>query len=159
MINKYFGGEVQSEEKDGERVTFDNWDWPARTTAQVEDAMAAYDKLDLPRAAAAAKNIVMDVDLFITETEPFRMAKDETKRAELEACLYQCLEALRIAAVLLEPLMPNKMAEFDAGVGLGEGSLEERIRWGGLKAGTKVTKLALFPRVEGLDENGEAVKA
>ena len=55
--------------------------------------------------------------------------------------------------------MPNKMAEFDAGVGLGEGSLEERIRWGGLKAGTKVTKLALFPRVEGLDENGEAVKA
>ena len=27
------------------------------------------------------------------------------------------------------------------------------------KAGTKVTKLALFPRVEGLDENGEAVKA
>jgi len=121
--------------------------------------MAAYDKLDLPRAAAAAKNIVMDVDLFITETEPFRMAKDETKRAELEACLYQCLEALRIAAVLLEPLMPNKMAEFDAGVGLGEGSLEERVRWGVLKAGTKVTKLALFPRVEGLNENGEVVKA
>ena len=92
--------------------------------------MAAYDKLDLPRAAAAAKNIVMDVDLFITETEPFRMAKDETKRANWR---HACISAWKLSAskaVLLEPLMPNKMAEFDAGVGLGEGSLEERIRWG-----------------------------
>lgn len=159
MINKYFDGEVQSEESNGARVTFDNWDFPERTSAQVKDALAAYEKLDLPRAAAAAKNIVMDVDLFITETEPFRMAKDESKRAELSACLYQCLESLRIAAVLLEPLMPNKMAEFDAGVGLGEGSFEERTKWGGLKAGTKVQKLALFPRLEGLDENGEPLKA
>jgi methionyl-tRNA synthetase len=101
----------------------------------------------------------MDVDLFITETEPFRMAKDESKGAELAACLYQCLEALRIAAVLLEPLMPNKMAEFDAGVGLGEGSIEQRTKWGGLKPGIKVQKLALFPRVEGLDENGQPLKA
>ena len=158
MINKYFDGEVRSEEANGARVTFDNWDWPARTSAHVQDALTAYDKLDLPRAAAAAKNIVMDVDLFITETEPFRMAKDESKSAELAACLYQCLEALRIAAVLLEPLMPNKMAEFDAGVGLGEGSIEQRTKWGGLKPGTKIEKLALFPRVEGLDENGHPVK-
>ena len=158
MINKYFDGEVRSEEANGARVTFDNWDWPARTSAHVQDALTAYDKLDLPRAAAAAKNIVMDVDLFITETEPFRMAKDESKSAELAACLYQCLEALRIAAVLLEPLMPNKMAEFDAGVGLGEGSIAQRTKWGGLKPGTKVEKLALFPRVEGLDENGHPVK-
>jgi len=158
MINKYFDGEVRSEEANGARVAFDNWDWPARTSAHVQDALTAYDKLDLPRAAAAAKNIVMDVDLFITETEPFRMAKDESKSAELAACLYQCLEALRIAAVLLEPLMPNKMAEFDAGVGLGEGSIAQRTKWGGLKPGTKVEKLALFPRVEGLDENGHPVK-
>jgi len=159
MVNKYFGGEVQSEESNGARVTFENWDWPARTSSSVQDAMNAYDKLDLPRAAAAAKQIVMDVDIFITETEPFRMAKDESKRAELSACLYQCLESLRIACVLLEPLMPNKMAEFDAGVGLGEGTLDERTKWGGLKPGTKVQKLALFPRVEGLNENGEPINS
>ena len=159
MVNKYFGGEVQSEESNGARVTFENWDWPARTSASVQDALNAYDKLDLPRAAAAAKQIVMDVDIFITETEPFRMAKDESKRADLSACLYQCLESLRIACVLLEPLMPNKMAEFDAGVGLGEGNLDERTKWGGLKPGTKVQKLALFPRVEGLNENGEPIKS
>ena len=132
---------------------------PARTSACVEDALKAYDKLDLPRAAAAAKQIIMDVDVFITETEPFSMAKDASKRAELSACLYQCLESLRIACVLLEPLMPNKMAEFDAGVGLGEGTMDERTTWGGLKPGTKVQKLALFPRVEGLNEQGEPMKA
>lgn len=159
MVNKYFDGEVQSEELNGARVTFENWDMPARTSACVEDALKAYDKLDLPRAAAAAKQIIMDVDVFITETEPFRMAKDASKRAELSACLYQCLESLRIACVLLEPLMPNKMAEFDAGVGLGEGTMDERTTWGGLKPGTKVQKLALFPRVEGLNEQGEPMKA
>jgi methionyl-tRNA synthetase len=55
--------------------------------------------------------------------------------------------------------MPNKMAEFDAGVGLGEGTIDERTKWGGLKPGTTVQKLALFPRCEGLDENGEPIKA
>ena len=55
--------------------------------------------------------------------------------------------------------MSNKMADFEVGVGLGEGSFEERKKWGGLKAGTKVQKLALFPRLEGLDENGEPLKA
>jgi len=155
MINKYFDGVVPAE---GD-VKFDNWNMTERTSEQVQLALAAYEALDLPRAAAAAKNIIMDVDLFISETEPFRMAKDESKRDQLNACLYQCLESLRIAAVLLEPLMPNKMAEFDAGVGLGEGTIDERTKWGGLKPGTTVQKLALFPRCEGLDENGEPIKA
>ena len=34
-----------------------------------------------------------------------------TQAEELGAVLYQCLETLRIACVLLEPFLPNKMAE------------------------------------------------
>ena len=37
-----------------------------------------------------------------------------TKAEELGAVLYQCLEALRIACVLLEPFLPNKMGEVAA---------------------------------------------
>ena len=33
--------------------------------------------MELPKAAQAAIALVVKVDLFITETEPFRMAKDE----------------------------------------------------------------------------------
>jgi len=155
MINKYYDGVVPNE---GD-IKFENWNMTERANEQVQLCLAAYEALDLPRAAAAAKKIITDVDLFITITEPFRMAKDDSKRDQLNACLYQCLESLRIAAVLLEPIMPTKMAEFDAGVGLGKGTIDERTKWGGLKPGTTVQKLALFPRLEGLDENGEPLKA
>jgi len=102
---------------------------------------------------------VVKVDLFITETEPFRMAKDEAKKEELAAVLYQCLETLRIACVLLEPFLPDKMAEVGENMALGEGTFDERVRWGGLKPGSAVKKMAVFPRVEALDEQGLPVVA
>ena len=115
--------------------------------------------MELPKAAAAAVALVVKVDLFITETEPFRMAKDETKKEELGAVLYQCLETLRIACVLLEPFLPNKMGEVGESMELGEGTLEERVEWGGLRAGSSVRKMAVFPRVGALDEQGMPISA
>ena len=37
-------------------------------------------------------------------------------------------------------------------------SMEKRLLWGGLKPGTTISKLALFPRLDPLDENGEIMK-
>ena len=161
MVNKYYeGGVVPSElGTSGERVTFENWDWPAITAEAAEEMMKHMDDLDLPKAAAAAVSLVTKVDLFITETEPFRMAKDESKAEELGACLYQCLETLRIACTMLEPFLPIKMAEVAESMDLGEGSLEDRVKWGVLKSGSTVKKLALFPRVEALDEQGMPITA
>ena len=91
MVNKYYdGGVVPSEVgASGERVTFPEYDWPAVTAATVEEVTGHMDKMELPKAAAAAVALVVKVDLFITETEPFRMAKDEAKAEELGAVLYQ----------------------------------------------------------------------
>ena len=162
MVNKYYdGGLVPSEiGASGERVTFgEQWDWPAMTAAATEEYMGHMEALDLPKAAAAAVALVVKVDLFITETEPFRMAKDESKAEELGAVLYQCLETLRIACVMLESFLPNKMAEVGESLELGSGSLEDRVKWGGLTSGSAVKKMAIFPRVEALDENGMPVAA
>jgi methionyl-tRNA synthetase len=115
--------------------------------------------MELPKAAQAAIALVVKVDLFITETEPFRMAKDETKREELGAVLYQCLETLRIACVMLEPFLPNKMAEVAECMDLGKGTFAERVKWSGLKSGSMVKKMAVFPRVEALDEQGFPIEA
>ena len=91
MVNKYYdGGVVPSEVgASGERVTFPEYDWPAVTAATVEEVTGHMEKMELPKAAAAAVALVVKVDLFITETEPFRMAKDEAKAEELGAVLYQ----------------------------------------------------------------------
>ena len=163
MVNKYYeGGIVPSEvveTGEGERMAFPGFDWPTLTKEAADEVARCVDNMELPRAAAAALALVVKVDLFITETEPFRMAKDETKKEELAAVLYQCLETLRIACVLLEPFLPDKMAEVGENMALGEGTFDERVRWGGLKPGSAVKKMAVFPRVEALDEQGLPVVA
>ena len=100
----------------------------------------------------AALGLIRRVDAFINHTEPFKLAKDETKRAELAAILYQCLEAVRIASLLLWAVMPNKMAELWVALGLridpAAGELGELAQWGGILPGATVNKIALFPRME-----------
>jgi methionyl-tRNA synthetase len=114
--------------------------------------------------------LVTEIDVFIQATEPFKLAKDASRTAELGAILYQCLEALRIAGVLLAPVMPVKMAELDAALAGGAPAAggtpaapaaptAERVRWGGLRPGTQVAKLALFPRVESPDAPPAAAAA
>ena len=66
-----------------------------------------------------------------------------------------------ISACILEPILPNKVKEMHAGLPLyanESDSMEKRLIWGGIKPGTTVSKLALFPRLDPLDENGEIMK-
>ena len=51
--------------------------------------------------------------------------------------------------VLLEAVMPEKMAELATALGTSDmpGHMQERAQWGGMQPGQKVTKVALFPRV------------
>jgi len=169
MIGKYFDGAVPGEVPAGAadgtvapRIA--EHDWPAITAEAVATATAAMDAFQPAVAMQAGLALVRRVDGFINETEPFRLAKDPARRDELSAILYQCLETLRIAAVLLEPVLPTKTAEFLAAIGEGDvagtgpataddaatdrPSLAELGRWGRLQPGTRVTKVALFPRVE-----------
>ncbi|MBQ1522139.1 MAG: methionine--tRNA ligase subunit beta, partial [Erysipelotrichaceae bacterium] len=44
---------------------------------------------------------------YIDETEPWKLAKDTANKQELNKVLYNLLEAIRFAAVLLSPFMPE----------------------------------------------------
>jgi hypothetical protein len=56
---------------------------------------------------------------------------------------------VRIAGVLLEPFLPEKMAELRGALKQEAGApLAKRATWGGLAAGTVLDKCALFPRLE-----------
>ena len=96
--------------------------------------------------------ILRTVDAFINATEPFKLAKDEAKRRELEAILYRCAESVRIASLLLWPVLPERMEDLweamSQSITPNDGDLDALIAWGGLEAGTNVTKIALFPRVD-----------
>ncbi len=147
MIDKYFDGRVP---EPGSHVV-EGFDWPALTQAAVERTIAAMGRLELSSAMESALGLVRQVDAFIDATRPFTMAKDQTKREQLAAVLYQCAETLRIASVLLWCGLPNKIEQawrmLGQSVNPAAGNLRDLCAWGGLKPGTAVTKgEALFPR-------------
>jgi methionyl-tRNA synthetase len=117
------------------------------------------DALQLDEAAAAAMELVRRIDGYIERTAPFRLAKDPERMPEVGAILYDCAEAMRIASLLLWPVLPEKMEEVWRRIGgdaylaavaeRGRGRLDEWAVWGLLRPGTPVAKgEALFPRFQ-----------
>ncbi|MEX0884821.1 MAG: methionine--tRNA ligase [Phycisphaeraceae bacterium] len=107
----------------------------------------------------AVVGTVRDIDGYIEQTQPFKLAKDPANRAQVGTILYNCAEALRIASLLLWPVMPAKMEELWRRIGCadyaealadkGAGQLAAWTKWGQLKPGTPIEKApALFPRHE-----------
>ena len=148
MIEKYFDGVVPAQSDEAQQFADTNWPTICEQASSV--SLEAMENFSLQEAVESAMGIIRKIDLFINETSPFKLAKDETKQAELGTILYQCLEALRIASLLLHPVIPEKMDEFHKAIGveLPSGDIRPLLAWGGMKAGTAVKKIALFPRVE-----------
>jgi methionyl-tRNA synthetase len=103
-----------------------------------------------------------DVDIFIDEHEPWRLAKDPAKREELNAVLYTAAECLRILSLYIYPVMPNTAKSVAEQLGLdinfSSPLLSQEIKWGELQGGTKIRKgNLLFPRIESKPQGAKTV--
>lgn len=103
-----------------------------------------------------------DVDIFIDEHEPWRLAKDPAKREELNAVLYTAAECLRILSLYIYPVMPNTAKSVAEQLGLdinfSSPLLSQEIKWGELQGGTKIRKgNSLFPRIESKPQGAKTV--
>jgi methionyl-tRNA synthetase len=146
MISRYFDGSVPA---GGVTVT------EQQAVAQAAQDLAAGASEDMRNCAfhQYIERILALADAtnqFIDKTEPFRLAKDESQKARLSEILYACAEAVRIALLYLEPIMPAtaRRGLGQLGVRIEQGPLGERARWGHLLPGTRVKKGdPLFPRM------------
>jgi methionyl-tRNA synthetase len=120
------------------------------------DADAAIARLGIHDALTAIWRIVDELNGYITEQEPWALAKDDAQRERLGTVLYTAAEGLRALAVLLSPVIPGATAKLWEALGV-EGELgpltAQGLRtagdWGRLPAGTEVNGLeALFPRID-----------
>ncbi len=145
MAQSYCGGEVKvapgiRDEIDGEVVhAFE--ELPDAVGAQIE-------ALQFNRALDAIQ-VALDVaNKYIVITEPFKMAKDAAQMPRVEQILANLLEALRVAADLLEPFLPTMAAKLVDLLNVDERTL--RAPYGeGLKPGHGVKPpIPLFPRIE-----------
>ncbi|MBL8784145.1 MAG: methionine--tRNA ligase, partial [Deltaproteobacteria bacterium] len=88
---------------------------------------------------------VRKLNKYVTETEPFKTVKSDLPAAARS--LYVVLEGLRIAAVLLTPVMPVKMPELLASIGATPVARLADLTWGGLAPGVAIPPgEGIFPR-------------
>jgi methionyl-tRNA synthetase len=123
----------------------------AQVTEAVQIACTSASESGFPALITEALKIVRLTDSFIHKSQPFQLAKDPTKYLQVSAILYDSLEALRLASVLLYPIMPAHMETFWHAFSYENNvSTSEKIfNWGQLSTGSSVHALKpLFPRVE-----------
>lgn len=152
MIEKYFDGVVPAPGDATER------DLAIQKTVAdaARKADSAIESFRVDEAISSIWTIVDELNGYITENEPWALARDESARDRLGTVLYTCAEGLRALSVLLSPVMPQATGKLwealgaDGALGvLQEQPIREAGAWGQLPPGTTVSALApLFPRVE-----------
>lgn len=117
------------------------------------NADRAMDRGAIHDAIAASWTLVDELNNYITQQEPWKVAKDESARDRLATILYSSAEGLRVLSVLLAPVMPKATSKLFASIwpdkNLSEQTISDAAQWGGLPAGVKFSSLdSLFPRIE-----------
>ncbi|MGH3359239.1 MAG: class I tRNA ligase family protein, partial [Nocardioidaceae bacterium] len=154
MVGKYFDGVLpaQGVPSAAERDLAGALEKAARAADE------AMDTLEIHEALRAVDAYVSAVNVYVTEQEPWKVAKDDSDagRARLATILYTAAESLRAIAVLYAPVMPKTARAMWSTLGAADGigeldvqDIRDAGRWGQLPAGSRITKgAALFPRIE-----------
>ena len=116
--------------------------------------------MTLDQGIAAAMNAVRAGNRYIEKRAPWVLAK-QGDTARLSTVLFTCAESLRRIAVLLEPVMPEKMGELLALLGYAPGEAGDigSVSSGKVNAaGRRVGETqGLFPRIQ-VEEQAQAAK-
>lgn len=164
MSNKYFGGLV---ENDGPSEAVDD-DLKAVAEKTVVNVEAAMDTLHVADALDEIFVLLRRANKYVDETTPWILGREEETKPRLKVVLYNLLETLRIAGVLLENFMPETGTKMLGLLNTENRSLDSIRRFGGLETGGHIASdvPVLFARIDakkfmkdhGLEENEEAEK-
>jgi methionyl-tRNA synthetase len=152
MVGKYFEGSLPAAGpiSDAENTIH------ALLTETVTDADACIGELDFAGAIGHVRAFIEHINGYVTEQEPWVLAKGAETQGELATVLYTVCESLRAITILYNPVMPKAMAELWKNIGalealgdLADQGIISAGTWGQLPAGVQVVKgPSLFPRLE-----------
>ena len=126
-----------------------------RAADVVDRYRVAMDQQQLHVGMALAFELVDATNELITRSEPWALAKDPDRAADLDQVLFEASEAVRIAAVLLWPAMPSSCDEILRRMGGGDGrdaTWSDRPR-------EVVKGPPLWPRIESAETGDAAGRA
>ena len=138
LLKKFFDSRIPQDEDD----SAEGLDVKSKA---VETVAIVWEKIEVMRVNEAIEIIlqfVRSINKYIETKAPWKLAKEEPKIAG--KVLFTAAEALRVSAILLSPIMPNRTQTVLETLGATESGLD----WGGLTSGIEV-KLhdPLFPRI------------
>lgn len=147
LIHKFFEGKVPAP------YTAD-MEWHALAENSVTDLKNAIANFRVDEAVKAAWVCVNYANYYLEEKAPWKLAKADKSQAG--TVLYYALEGLRLSAVALKPIMPDKCLE-----ALKRMKAEDSgLNWGELRPGTAIESgRPLFPRLEPILEDKTKLEA
>ncbi|MBI3582137.1 MAG: methionine--tRNA ligase [Nitrospinae bacterium] len=100
-------------------------------------------------------NLCDTLNEVIQVNKPWDLAKDPSKKEELDKVLYVGVETIRLIGKSISPFMPESAEKLKRMLGLSDWG---DWNWGGLKLGTKIIAgETLFPRID--EKKAEEIKA
>lgn len=115
MVRNYFDGQAP-------RVFDDGLEGAQTVGETLESAKAKFNEeygaMNFSRALEAAWVGIAAVDKFITDNQPWKLAKDEAARAKLEEVIATAYEGLRHIVLLVAPVLPNAARDIWRQMGL-----------------------------------------
>jgi len=134
MNNKYFGGVIQ------EPNAPDALDEELKAVALAMPGKVEAKMNELKVADAIDEIFVLlrRANKYIDETAPWALAKSEETKARLGTVLYNLLEAIRFAAIVLESFLPDTSRRILEQINAANGGLESLNTFGAIVPGTQV---------------------
>ncbi|MDX6665898.1 MAG: methionyl-tRNA synthetase [Solirubrobacteraceae bacterium] len=137
MVAQYRDGVVPDVELDPVLV--------AAFAGVADDVAALLDRCEITQALEAIWERVRRLNAYVAETEPWKLAKDPDRAADLDRALASLIEGVRAVAVLLVPFMPETVDKLQ--LALGTSDLDYAAAPYGARRLERVEKVApLFPR-------------
>lgn len=147
MVEKYFGGKLPTARQPGEPDS----DLIVMATALKEKYDASMERYGFQQALVDVFKLISRTNKYIDETAPWVLAKDEANAPRLATVMYNLLESIRIATILLTPVMPSTVEKIFAQIGASAPltTYESAGVFGQLPLDVTVAKgETLFPRID-----------
>ena len=145
MANKYFDGVIENK-----NVKEDIDNKLIEEAVNLKKHVDKYmEKLEVSKALDTIFDLLRSSNKYIDETMPWVLAKDDTKRDRLATVLYNLIESIRIATVLLQAFIPDTADKIFYQINTDLKGYETIDNFGGYVSGTKVNNPeVLFKRIE-----------
>ncbi|MGC1686129.1 MAG: methionine--tRNA ligase [Candidatus Acidiferrales bacterium] len=151
MIHQYFGGRMPPPLAN-DAASPSSIALAEKSAAVKTEAIAHYEAFQFSLALESIWSLVAATDQFLTESRPWVLAKDESKKEELSDILNAAAQTLRHIAALAFPVMPHASEKIWLALGH-KSKLEceqlDTLVWGALPSGSHIGEPeAIFPRVD-----------